>query len=160
MQTCGIIMIPSYRWQFFLLVCLSVRVCGKCMCERQSVYVWCSLLLVVVAVTSIKCNQKKIYKRHEWNISIICCTQIVLQHTHTPSHCHTHTYIHVYMPQLSPLPAAAHKNSFDGIYGTFSSGLIQHSTWHGWRAPHLWMCTESPLCLLSWCAQVMFNYWL
>lgn len=79
-----------------------------------------------VAVTSIKCNQKKIYKRHEWNISIICCTQIVLQHTHTQSHWHTHT--HAFLPQLSPLPAAAHKNSFDGIYGTFSSGLIQHST--------------------------------
>lgn len=126
MQTCWIIMISFYRWQFFLLVCLSVQVC---VCERESVYVCCSFLLVVVsvvAVTSIKCNQKKIYKRHEWNISIICCTQIVLQHTHTQSHWHTHT--HAFLPQLSPLPAAAHKNSFDGIYGTFSSGLIQHST--------------------------------
>lgn len=59
-------MIPFYRWQFFLLVCLSVRLCVHvCVFERESEYVCCSLLLVVVPVTSIKCNQKKIYKRHE-----------------------------------------------------------------------------------------------
>lgn len=77
-----------------VLVCLCVYVCVL------------QLFLVVVAVTSIKCNQKKIYKRHEWNISIICCTQIVLQHTHTHIHresllphtMHTHTHTGVYMP--------------------------------------------------------------
>lgn len=94
MQTCWIIMISFYRWQFFLLVCLSVQVC---VCERESVYVCCSFLLVVVSVVVLLWQVLSAIKRRFTSVmneifpSYAAHKSFCSTHIHSPTDTHTHT---------------------------------------------------------------------